>query len=218
MNRSANPSLTGHALRIAVQAHAGQRRKADNRPFIEHPLAVAAILIQHDCDDRTVAAGLLHDVLEDTPWTATDLKRALSDAGDDAFATVSIVEECSEPDKTLPWRTRKERFIQTMPHKQPAALRVIAADKLHNLRNLRQQLDVSPRQTWKAFRAGPDEQAWYHNSILRNLRTALAKHDIRAGDANLLHDLAAATSRIFPHTEHARQISAATGRSQPKAC
>lgn len=59
------------AERIARAAHAGQTDKA-GRPYIEHPLAVAA---QLDTDEE-VAAALLHDVLEDTDRTEDDLRRA----------------------------------------------------------------------------------------------------------------------------------------------
>ena len=65
-------SLIETALRIAVHAHSGQHRKNGNTPFIEHPLGVAAILIEHGQHANVIATGLLHDVIEDTGWTAGD--------------------------------------------------------------------------------------------------------------------------------------------------
>lgn len=59
--------------RLAEQAHRGQVDKA-GRPYIEHPRAVAAMLTQHG--DYAVMAGLLHDVVEDTPTTLADLRAA----------------------------------------------------------------------------------------------------------------------------------------------
>ena len=139
-------SLLETAFRIAVEAHQGQRRKQSGTPFIEHPLNVAAILLEHRYDDRTVAAGLLHDVIEDSPcWSSEKLRKALPDS--DADSIVSIVEQASEPDKTLSWPERKQNFLASMPSKSPQALRVIAADKLHNLRSLYSQIQSTGLDT-----------------------------------------------------------------------
>ncbi len=57
--------LIRDALETARRAHAGQlRRGSDGRPFIDHPVAVAERLIDHNRPDQVVAAALLHDVLE----------------------------------------------------------------------------------------------------------------------------------------------------------
>jgi guanosine-3',5'-bis(diphosphate) 3'-pyrophosphohydrolase len=56
------------AYRLARLAHRGQRRLS-GEPYIEHPVAVARILVGYRLDVETVAAALLHDVLEDTPLT-----------------------------------------------------------------------------------------------------------------------------------------------------
>ncbi|MEV1013852.1 HD domain-containing protein [Micromonospora sp. NPDC049801] len=58
---------------LAATAHTGQVDKA-GRPYIEHPRAVAAMLAEHG--DNAVMAGLLHDVVEDTPITLNDLRAA----------------------------------------------------------------------------------------------------------------------------------------------
>ena len=63
------------AQRIAFQAHQGQLDKA-GAPYIEHPARVAARLATRGYTDEIVAAGWLHDVLEDTDWTAACLSAA----------------------------------------------------------------------------------------------------------------------------------------------
>ena len=64
-----DPSLDGEWLRrvyeLADRAHEGQRR-ASGESYIEHPLAVAGILAELEMDRQTIAAALLHDVVEDT--------------------------------------------------------------------------------------------------------------------------------------------------------
>ncbi|MEU7170237.1 HD domain-containing protein [Micromonospora tulbaghiae] len=60
---------------LAFCAHHGQTDKAGN-PYIDHPRAVAAILAEQGHGDHAVMAGLLHDVVEDTPITLDDLRAA----------------------------------------------------------------------------------------------------------------------------------------------
>ncbi|MFE7871645.1 HD domain-containing protein [Micromonospora humida] len=82
------PNTTGNALcstlrgsasdrpdRLAEHVHHGQVDKA-GRPYIDHPRTVAAILAQQCHGDHAVMAGLLHDVVEDTPTTLDDLRAA----------------------------------------------------------------------------------------------------------------------------------------------
>ncbi|GAA5055001.1 (p)ppGpp synthase/HD superfamily hydrolase [Thermocatellispora tengchongensis] len=61
------------AYRLAERAHAGQTDKA-GRPYVLHPLAVAESLAEHG--EQAQIAGMLHDVIEDTPVTADDLLAA----------------------------------------------------------------------------------------------------------------------------------------------
>jgi (p)ppGpp synthase/HD superfamily hydrolase len=67
--------VVGLAARIAEQAHEGQRDKS-GQPYIGHPARVAAHLTADDAPDEVVAAGWLHDVLEDTKITADDLRNS----------------------------------------------------------------------------------------------------------------------------------------------
>ena len=72
-NPGANFELIRSAFRFAEEHHRGQNRK-DGSPFITHPLAVAQIVAEElHLDSESIAAALLHDVVEDTPTTLTDL-------------------------------------------------------------------------------------------------------------------------------------------------
>lgn len=63
------------ARSVAILAHAGQTRKWSNVPYVVHPMRVAAIVDAWECTtDRVVAAAYLHDVLEDTDYTAYSLE------------------------------------------------------------------------------------------------------------------------------------------------
>ncbi|MCL2171996.1 MAG: HD domain-containing protein, partial [Defluviitaleaceae bacterium] len=67
-------SLIERAYALARDAHQGQERKS-GEPYIQHPLEVAIMLANPLRADReTIAAGILHDVIEDTDYTYEDLK------------------------------------------------------------------------------------------------------------------------------------------------
>jgi (p)ppGpp synthase/HD superfamily hydrolase len=69
---SADISLVEKAYKVAFDAHDGQVRKS-GEAYIIHPLCVAIILSELELDKETIAAGLLHDVLEDTKLTQKDM-------------------------------------------------------------------------------------------------------------------------------------------------
>ena len=152
-------------MRIAVQAHKGQTRKDGKTPYVEHPLGVAAILMEHGYDDEVVAAGLLHDVLEDTPITAPTLEAEVG------HQVTRIVEGASEPDKTLSWHVRKQHTLDALPEKSLGTKRVIAADKLHNIRALAREVEARGEDAWTMFNSPKDAQEWYYGEIADTLAT-----------------------------------------------
>jgi GTP pyrophosphokinase len=66
-------ALIRSAYEVAAYWHNGQRRKSGD-PYITHPVAVAMILAEAGADEQTLSAALLHDVVEDTPYTLAALK------------------------------------------------------------------------------------------------------------------------------------------------
>jgi len=77
-----DPSLDGawlrHVYDLADRAHEGQRR-ASGESYIEHPLAVAGILAELEMDRQTIAAALLHDVVEDTMVSSEQVAAAFGE-------------------------------------------------------------------------------------------------------------------------------------------
>ena len=65
------------AYKVAAEAHKDQKRKS-GEPYIIHPLCVAIILAELELDKETIAAGLLHDVVEDTVMTSEEISREFS--------------------------------------------------------------------------------------------------------------------------------------------
>ena len=79
------------AYEFAKEAHSNQKR-ASGEPYFIHPCAVADILIDLGLDAATIAAALLHDVIEDTSSTAEDIKREFGDEVLDLVGGVTKLE------------------------------------------------------------------------------------------------------------------------------
>ncbi len=69
-----NSNLINRALKTAAKYHDGQTRKGTDVPYITHPIEVSRILQKHGMNEDVIAAGLLHDILEDTEMTEDELK------------------------------------------------------------------------------------------------------------------------------------------------
>jgi GTP pyrophosphokinase len=130
-----NVDVIRKAYEYAQNAHAGQVRES-GEPYFEHPLAVAVILSEMQLDPVTVAAGLLHDVIEDTGKTVDDLREAF---GPEIALLVDGVTKLSRMD----FKTREDQQAESLRKMFVAMARDIRviliklADRLHNMRTLR---------------------------------------------------------------------------------
>ncbi|PAQ16103.1 hypothetical protein CD798_03460 [Bacillaceae bacterium SAOS 7] len=155
--------LIEKAMAFAIEAHEGQMRKQSTVPYIVHPLSVGMILQKYQCHERTIAAGILHDVLEDTEVTHTQLIHHFG------HEVASLVEEASEQDKSLPWKIRKEQTIQGIKHLSKEAAVIVCADKLHNLSSIYEDYKQIGDQVWNRFNRGKEQQSWYYQSLIIQL-------------------------------------------------
>jgi guanosine-3',5'-bis(diphosphate) 3'-pyrophosphohydrolase len=121
--------LLMRAAYYASGCHRLQQRKDGRTPYIHHPLEVADLLARHGADAATIAAGLLHDVVEDTEATLEDIAREFGDE------IASLVAEVTD-DKSLDKMRRKELQIAHAPHISHRAKLIKLADKACNLGNM----------------------------------------------------------------------------------
>ncbi|MBN1826192.1 MAG: bifunctional (p)ppGpp synthetase/guanosine-3',5'-bis(diphosphate) 3'-pyrophosphohydrolase [Candidatus Eisenbacteria bacterium] len=169
------------AIHFAIEAHGGQIRKGSSTPYYWHPLGVGRLLAEEGCGEQTVAAGILHDVLEDTAATVDHLREHFGET------VARIVAGASEPDKSLPWEERKEGTLRALPGASEEVRLVFAADKLDNLRSIESDRERLGEEVWDRFHRGREKQAWYHREASRIL-----------GDGHpLLAALARQVDRVF---------------------
>jgi guanosine-3',5'-bis(diphosphate) 3'-pyrophosphohydrolase len=132
--RGADLALVLRALAFAAYKHRKQRRKgSDASPYINHPIAVANLLVNEGGvhDTTLICAALLHDTIEDTKTTAEELETEFG------AEIARIVQELTD-DKSLPPATRKRLQVEHGPSLSTGAKLVKLADKTCNLRDLAQ--------------------------------------------------------------------------------
>lgn len=140
--------LIRRAFQFAYRAHRDQRRLS-GEPYIIHPIAVSQTLAELGLDTPTVAAGLLHDVVEDTQFGEDFIKREFGEEIQNlvkAVTKISLVKKDSVQPAEGTLRTLKEKEaaenIRLMLLATARDVRVILiklADKLHNMRTLQFQ-------------------------------------------------------------------------------
>ena len=155
--------LVESAIAFAIRSHAGQERKGQpGVPYVVHPLHVGMLLSRHGARPPVVAAGILHDVMEDSGVARADLASAFDDE------VAAIVVEVSE-DKSRTWEQRKLHTIGRIATMSDGARAVTAADKVHNLADLRRLLAVRGEEVWKLFRRGREPTLDYYRRVLEQL-------------------------------------------------
>ena len=129
----ADLALLERAYITAEQMHGTQMRKSGD-PYITHPLAVTTILADMGMTEPTLVAALLHDTVEDTPYTLEELRQ---DFGDEV---AQLVDGVTKLDKVKYGETAQAETIRKMIVAMSRDIRVLViklADRLHNMRTLR---------------------------------------------------------------------------------
>lgn len=149
---------------FAIKAHYNQVRKSEkDKPMIIHPIDVAEILESYGFDENVVAAGYLHDVIEDTKYTSDDI---LKEFGSDVL---SLVEGNTESDKKLSWEERKQHTIDVAKNLDLRHKAVICADKISNLEDLYILFSKNGKYDFSSFNRGYDSQKWYFENLYNSL-------------------------------------------------
>jgi (p)ppGpp synthase/HD superfamily hydrolase len=126
------PGLARDAYEFAASAHAGQKRKGDDSPYLAHPVEVARLLHAEGlADEELLAATFLHDVVEDTDHTIDEIHERFG------AAVGGVVEAMTEDKEIEPYEARKDHHRDQVEAGGERPVLIYAADKLANLRDMR---------------------------------------------------------------------------------
>ena len=181
MHVSSSDQLASQALAFAVHCHAGHRRESDGEPFITHPLEVARLLRDAGCSETVVAAGLLHDVVDDSDVGLPELAERF---GDDVAALIAAVTDdgCIET-----YRQRKQLLRDQVQFLGGDAALLFAADKISEVRHWPRQAgherarleDMAPDSRARRFLEAQHElRREHYRASLDMLRKVAPQHPL----------------------------------------
>ena len=126
----ADLELIRRAYDVAASWHEGQTRRSGH-PYITHPLAVAMILAETGADDEMLCAAMLHDTIEDTPYTPAELSREFGARVAALVAGVTALDQAKDRRGRV-----TARAMAAAKSADPRVLEIKVADRLHNMRTV----------------------------------------------------------------------------------
>lgn len=154
------------AIKFAVDAHSGQVRKYSGTPYILHPLEVASIIATVTADRETMAAGVLHDTVEDCD---VDPKEIREKFGPRVAALVQSETEDKLSDRppAETWKERKADSLLFLHYTKDRDVKILwLADKLSNVRSFYREYLKNGNEIWQNLhQKDPAQQAWYYRTI-----------------------------------------------------
>ncbi len=159
------------AVRWAAMLHADDVRKGTRIAYVSHLLAVASLVLEDGGTEEEAIAAMLHDVIEDRSTPEAEIRARFGKP------IADIVVACSEPSgldrSAATWRERKARYLEHLEAGvSESALRVTAADKLHNARSILSDVRDHGPEVWAKFNAPSADQRWYYTELARVLSVA----------------------------------------------
>ena len=159
-------NLVEKAILYATVMHQGRMRKLKTIPFILHPLEVAQILATVTDDQEIIAAGILHDIVEDADGTLEEIRNRF---GNRVALLVEAETEPEFPEETSEetWQRRKEQALLNLRHSEDIGVKMLwLADSLANIRSLARGYSENGENVWSSFhQKDPARQCWYYRTV-----------------------------------------------------
>ncbi len=164
-------TLVKRALDWAAVWHRDQRRKYPgvDVPYVSHAAGVGTILSRHGFGEAVVAAGVLHDVIEDCGITHGELSEKFSSE------VADLVRHVSEEDKSLSWEERKSAYLEHFSHKPWEAQAITLSDKIDNFQSI--IVAKAYGDPWAMFKRGRAAQIERFTELSKRAKT-LAPHPL----------------------------------------
>jgi myo-inositol-1(or 4)-monophosphatase len=169
-NNPLDTSLLDRAIIFAVRAHAGTERRGKGFPYIVHPMEAVEIVATMTPDQELLAAAALHDVVEDTEISASEIEKEFGPRVAALVAAESdvVIEDVPEEDS---WHFRKTCAIKRLSSASREAKMVALGDKLSNMRAIARDYAVKGDAFWDIFHVkDPKDHEWHYRGLADALR------------------------------------------------
>ena len=182
-----------HAIRFATETHEiyqKQRRKGKDIPYITHPLIVGLILARAGANEEVIAAGILHDTIEDSAPEKKVSPEMLSERFGKEVA--QLVDSMSESNRSLPWEERKREAIEHIKSFSHEALLVKSADTLGNVSELIDDFEREGDSFFANFNAPKEKTLENYLNIINTILAQWNENPLRFD----LQDVAVSLERM----------------------
>ena len=157
--------ILDRAIIFAVLAHKNVRRKGKEIPYILHPLEASAIVATMTDDQELLAAAVLHDVIEDTPYTPGDVEKLFGKR-----VLAAVLADTQDEIEGLPgeesWHTRRYNSILKIKNADREGKIVAMGDKLSNMRAIARDYRSIGDEIWKLFTVKERaEHEWHYRAL-----------------------------------------------------
>lgn len=156
------------AIKFSIKTHEvyqKQKRKGKDIPYITHPLTVGLILAKEGASEDVIAAGILHDTIEDSIPKKKVTKEMLSERFGKHVA--DLVSDISEQSKDIPWKKRKEDAIVHVKRYSHDTLLVKSADIISNITELISDYEKEGDSIFTRFKAIKKETIHNYLSLIK---------------------------------------------------
>ena len=160
--------LVSDAIVFSTKAHDGMRRRKSEVPYVLHPMEVGAIIGTMTDKQEVIAAGVLHDVVEDAGITMEEIGEKFGSRVMELVASeTENKREDLPPEET--WRIRKEESLEKLRSTDDIdVLMLWMGDKLSNIRTIYRDFLIEGDALWSKFHQSDiNVQAWYYRSIMK---------------------------------------------------
>lgn len=153
-------SLIEKAFRFAELKHRGHTRKGEDVPYLTHLVTVAVRLAQLGFSEEVIAAGLVHDAVEDTEATLEEVRAELGDAVADLVAVVTY-------DDALSWEDKRVAYAEAVRNAPEGAKAISIIDKIHNAESILVSYAQEGAKVWDKFTKGKEVKIAFEESMLK---------------------------------------------------
>lgn len=164
----------------------GELRRDGVTPLAEHSLFVGRKIKEWTNDENLIVAGILHDTIEDTSYTFNELE---NDFGSRVRELVAYMTEINHSNNsaTSSWEERKQDFLNRLAAFPEEILILSAADKIHNLLSLTEEIKKEGDAIWQRYHSPRERQFWYLGECHRIFNDRLPPGSPALNDLNLAY-------------------------------